>query len=182
MEEKTAAPKKGFIGVFVLAMLNVAVICTLRGLPVMAKEGLALVFYYAVAAIFFLIPVSLVTAELATGWPPKGPGGVYVWVKEAFGPRWGFLAIWLQWIENVIWYPTALSFLAATLAYIYDPSLASNKLYLIMVILVAYWGGHVRELSRDENIRSHKHHRGYWRRFYPRHFYHRSWCYLASYG
>ncbi|MFC1643801.1 amino acid permease [Candidatus Omnitrophota bacterium] len=141
MEEKTAAPQKGLIGVFVLAMINVAVICTLRGLPVMAKEGLALVFYYAVAAIFFLIPVSLVTAELATGWPPKGPGGVYIWVNEAFGPRWGFLAIWLQWIENVIWYPTALSFLAATLAYIYDPSLASNRLYLIIVILVAYWGG-----------------------------------------
>jgi len=65
-------PKRGTLSVFVLAMLNVAIICTLRGLPAMAKEGLALVFYYA-AAVFFLISVSLVTAELATGWPPKGP-------------------------------------------------------------------------------------------------------------
>jgi putative glutamate/gamma-aminobutyrate antiporter len=137
----TARPNKRALGVFVLAMLNVAIICTLRGLPVMAKEGCALVFYYAVAAVFFLIPVSLVTAELATGWPPKGPGGVYIWVKEAFGQRWGFLAIWLQWIQNVIWYPTALSFLAATAAYIYDPTLANNKLYMFIVILATYWGG-----------------------------------------
>ncbi len=141
MEENTAAPKKGVLGFFVLAMLNVAIICTLRGLPVMAKEGLALVFYYAVAAVFFLIPISLVTAELATGWPPRGPGGVYIWVNEAFGERWGFLAIWLQWIQNVIWYPTALSFLAATAAYMYDPTLAYNKVYMLVVILAAYWGG-----------------------------------------
>lgn len=107
----------------------------------MAKEGAALVFYYVAAALFFLIPISLVTAELATGWPPRGPGGVYIWVNEAFGPRWGFLAIWLQWIQNVIWYPTALAFLGATAAYIYDPSLASNKIYMITVILVAFWGG-----------------------------------------
>ena len=66
---------------------------------------------------------------------------MYIWVNEAFGERMGFLEIWLQWIETVIWYPTALSFLAATLAYIYDPALAANKLYMIIVILAAYWGG-----------------------------------------
>ncbi|MFC1576217.1 APC family permease [Candidatus Omnitrophota bacterium] len=141
MGEKKPRRGKGIIGVFTLSMLNLAVICTLRGLPVMAKEGLPLIFYYIMAAAFFLIPISLVTAELATGWPPKGPGGVYVWVNEAFGSKLGFLAIWLQWIQNVIWYPTALSFLAATLAYIYDPTLASNKIYMIVVILLAYWGG-----------------------------------------
>ncbi|MFH1305625.1 MAG: APC family permease, partial [Candidatus Omnitrophota bacterium] len=129
------------LNVFVLAMLNVAVICTLRGLPMLAKEGLPLVFYYVVAAIIFLIPVSLITAELATAWPPRGPGGIYIWVREAYGERLGFLAIWLQWIQNVIWFPTVLSFLAAAIAYLFDPALASNKVYMICVVLAAYWGG-----------------------------------------
>ena len=40
------------INMFVLAMLNVAVICTLRGLPMLAKEGLPLIFYYVVWLIF----------------------------------------------------------------------------------------------------------------------------------
>lgn len=129
------------IGVLALTMLNLAIVCTLRGLPIMAEEGFSLVFYFVVSAAAFLIPVSLVTAELATGWPPRGPGGVFVWVNEAFGLRWGFLAIWLQWVQNVVWFPTILSFIAATLAYLYDPALAENKAYVLAVVLVAYWGG-----------------------------------------
>jgi len=129
------------VGVITLTMLNLAIVCTLRGLPIMAEEGLSLVFYFAVAALVFLIPVSLVSAELATGWPPRGPGGVYIWTREAFGSRIGFLAIWLQWVQNVVWFPTILSFIAATLAYVYDPALASNKFYVLAVVLVTFWCG-----------------------------------------
>ena len=139
--ETIPSPRKKSLGVFTLAMMNVAVICTLRGLPMMAEEGFSLVFYYLVTVLIFLIPVSLISAELATGWPPHGPGGVYIWVREAFGDRWGFVAIWLQWIQNVIWFPTVLSFIAGTIAYIFDPGLASNKAYMVTVILVAYWAG-----------------------------------------
>jgi len=136
-----SGPGKGALSVFTLAMMNLAVICSLRGLPMMAEEGFSLVFYYLLTVVVFLIPVSLVSAELATGWPPYGPGGVYIWVKEAFGERWAFLAIWLQWISNVIWFPTVLSFIAGTIAYIFDPQLAESKLYMVIVILVAYWAG-----------------------------------------
>ncbi|MFH1653555.1 MAG: amino acid permease [Pseudomonadota bacterium] len=141
MTEQPPAISKAKIGVFALAMLNLAIICTLRGLPIMAEEGLSLVFYFLITAIIFVIPVSFVCAELATGWPPQGPGGVYIWVYEAFGPKLGFIAIWLQWVQNVVWFPTMLSFLGATIAYVYDPSLANNKYYMISVILVSYWGG-----------------------------------------
>ena len=142
MADKSMKNKR-IIGTFTLAMINLAIICSLRGLPILAKEGVSLIFYYLAAAIIFLIPVALVTAELATGWPPNGPGGVYVWVREAFGEKLGFLAIWLQWIQNVIWFPTVLSFLGATIAYIFDPELANNKVYMILIILVAYGGGMV---------------------------------------
>ncbi len=141
MEGVSKKSSKGMLGVFTLVMINLAIICTLRGLPILAKEGLSLIFYYVVAAVMFLIPVSLITAELATGWPPEGPGGVYIWVREAFGEKLGFLAVWLQWIQNVIWFPTVLSFLGATLAYLYDPALATNKLYMVCIILASYWGG-----------------------------------------
>lgn len=126
------------LGVFVLAMMNVALIASLRGLPQMAVYGLGSIFFYLLVSLTFLVPVSLVSAELATGWPQTG--GVYIWVKEAFGERQGFLAIWLQWIENVIWYPTQLSFTAGALAYIFTPELADNRFYMVAVILVVYWG------------------------------------------
>ncbi|QVL57747.1 MAG: amino acid permease [Simkaniaceae bacterium] len=131
--------KKKHLSVFLLAMMNVAVIMSLRGLPLMAEEGLSLLFYLAFSAIVFLIPTSLVSAELATGWPEGG--GVYRWVKEAFGDHAGFTAIWLQWIQNVIWYPTILAFAAGALSYLFlDPTLAASKLFNVAVILIVYWG------------------------------------------
>ncbi len=36
---------------------------------------------------------------------PYQQGGMFRWVGEAFGEKLGFLGIWLQWIENTIWYP-----------------------------------------------------------------------------
>lgn len=132
-----AKPKS--MSVFTLTMMIVAAVVSLRGLPMMAKEGLSLVFYILFAAIMFLIPASLVAAELGGAFSDQA-GGVYVWVKEAFGSRWGFTAIWLQWIQNVVWYPTVLGFAAGALAYLFlKPELANNGLYTGLVILVCYW-------------------------------------------
>lgn len=126
------------ISVFVLAMLNVAIMASLRNLPLVASYGLGAVSLFALVAIAFLIPTALISAELATGWP-KG-GGVYIWVREALGNRWGFFAIWMQWVHNVSWYPVILSFVATTLAYVFHPPLAENKLFVITIILVSFWG------------------------------------------
>jgi glutamate:GABA antiporter len=127
------------LGVFALAMINVALVMSLRGLPMMAKEGLSMIFYILFASVLFLVPVSLVSAELASGWPKSG--GVYRWVKEAFGSKCGFIAIWLQWVQNTIWFPTVLAFAAGSLAYLFlDPAIANNKLYNLIVILAIYWG------------------------------------------
>jgi len=125
------------LGVFTLAMINVCAIESLKNLPIMAKVGLQAVFFYVIAGVIFFIPCALVSAELATGWPSTG--GVYEWVKQAFGKKWGFVAIWLQWIENVIWYPTILSFTAATIAYLFYPALAQNKFYMLFSILLVFW-------------------------------------------
>ena len=82
-------------------MINVATILSIRNWPVSAEYGLSSVVFLLLALLFFFIPAALVSAELATGWPQAG--GVFVWVKEALGPRLGFLAIWLLWIENVFY-------------------------------------------------------------------------------
>lgn len=122
---------------FFLTMINVAAIVSLRNLPLTSSYGYRLIFLYLIAALTFFIPAALVSAELATALPKRG--GVFIWVEEAMGTRWGFLAIWLQFIENVIWYPTVLSFTSATIAYIFNPSLAENTQYTICMILGIYW-------------------------------------------
>lgn len=128
---------KRVLSVFSLVMINVIAVDSLRTLPMSAKLGPPLVFYYLVAAIAFFIPVALVAAELATAYP--NTGGLYVWVREAFGRRAGFITIWLQWIYNVVWYPTILAFIAATLSYLFAPELANNKYYLLGTTISLFW-------------------------------------------
>lgn len=126
------------LNVFVLAMLSLATVISLRNLPLSAEYGLSSLFFYLAATLVFMIPYALVSAELASGWP-KG-GGVYIWVREALGDRWGFFAIWMQWFHNMTWYPAMLAFIAAGIAQLINPALAQNKVYLLLVILGGFWG------------------------------------------
>ena len=131
------------LGVFTLAIMNVTAVVSLRGLPAEAVYGLSSAFYYLFAAIVFLIPTSLVAAELAAMFQDK-QGGVFRWVGEAYGKRLGFLAIWVQWIESTIWYPTVLTFGAVSIAFIgmdhpEDMLLANNKYYTLAIVLIIYW-------------------------------------------
>lgn len=134
-----ASNKKPVMTVFTLTMMTVAAVISLRGLPMMAAEGLSMIFYILFATVLFLLPASLVSAELGGAFSQES-GGVYTWVKSAFSSRWGFLAIWLQWVQNVIWYPTVLGFAAASLAYLFlKPELANNGVYTGITIIVVYW-------------------------------------------
>lgn len=126
------------ISLFSLAILIIASIDNMRNLPAAALFGSALIFFFVFSAIVFLIPTSLVAAELSAAFPEKG--GVYQWVNMAFGKKWAMAAIWLQWINTMVWYPTMLSFVAATAAYLINPELAHNNTYLIVTILAIFWG------------------------------------------
>lgn len=125
------------LSVFLLVMINIIAIDSLRNLSSNAVYGLAIPFYYLLATIGFMIPCALVTAELATHHPKTG--GAYVWVERAFGAPWGFVTIWLQWIYNVFWYPTILSFIAANIAYLFDPALANNPIFMISTVLILFF-------------------------------------------
>ena len=140
---KSNAGKAFKLSVATLAIMNITAVVSLRGLPSEAVYGLSSAFYYLFAAIVFLIPTSMVAAELAAMFSDK-QGGVFRWVGEAFGPRTGFLAIWLQWIESTIWYPTVLTFGAVSFAFIgmndaSDAVLASNRTFTLVTVLAIYW-------------------------------------------
>lgn len=144
MANSNAPVKKAAkLGVFTLIMMNIVAVVSLRGLPAEAEYGMSSAFYYLFAALVFLIPVSMVAAELAAMFPYQ-QGGMFRWVGEAFGRKLGFLGIWLQWIQTTIWFPTVLTFGAVSLAFIgldhvADSHLAANKLYSIIVVLGIYW-------------------------------------------
>lgn len=126
------------LGLFLLVMLITGSIDSIRNLPTTALFGPTLVFFFIFSAIVFLIPAGLVSAELSSTWTEQG--GIYDWVRMAFGEKIAVLAIWLQWINTMAWYPTILSTIAGFLAYLINPELAENKTYLVTVILIVFWG------------------------------------------
>lgn len=144
--KSAAQPKKsnpvGKITVMGMTLMIITTVVSLRGLASQAEFGIQSIFWYVLAAIVFLIPFSLVCAELASTYTHSG--GLYRWISEAFGTRWGWTGMYLEWQCLVIWFPAVLMFGAVALAYIFwpesfDATLSSNKLYTILIVLGVFW-------------------------------------------
>ncbi|HBS47643.1 TPA: amino acid permease [Candidatus Dependentiae bacterium] len=136
MANKTYIPKT--MSLFSLIMISSAFTISVRNFPSEAETGMHMIFFALIAAICFFIPVALISAELATGWPIEG--GVYVWIKEAFGNRLGFVGIWLQWNYMILGIISMLYFVGGTMAFIFAPHLAQSRVFLISILLIVLWG------------------------------------------
>ncbi|MGZ4350156.1 MAG: APC family permease [Solirubrobacteraceae bacterium] len=132
---RTPAGSKAMLSWLAMALLTLGSVGDLGAAPATAVLGLASVLLYVVPAIVFLLPASLVSAELASGWK----GGVYNWVSEGISPRMGFVAIWCQFAQTTFYYPALLAYVASTLAYVFAPNLAHSGLYTTVVIIVLFW-------------------------------------------
>ncbi len=115
----------------------IAILAGVSNAPTVALAGPQGIALTLIAALVVLVPTGIISAELGSGWPHDG--GVYLWVREAFGPRLGFLAVFLQWAMQMINTPTALSGVAAIAAYSFAPSLRSNNWYIFAVIVAIIW-------------------------------------------
>ncbi|MGW4519935.1 APC family permease [Amycolatopsis sp. NPDC004378] len=134
---RPASPAPTWISWVALALMTTSSVASLRPSPTMAVYGLACVLLYLIPAVVFLLPTSLVSAELASGWP----GGVYNWVAQGLSKPLGFLAVWCQFAMTIFYYPSLLGYVASTLAYVFDPALAGNGVWTAVVIVVSYWSG-----------------------------------------
>ena len=133
---RAKVPARAYITWVALALMTTSSVASLRPAPTMALYGLAAVFLYLVPAIVFLLPTSLVSAELASGYD----GGVYSRIRGISKPM-GFLAVWCQFAMTIFYYPSLLGFVASTLAYVINPELASSGVWTALVIVVIYWSG-----------------------------------------
>src|SRR5436190_1001749 len=100
MQKRTTMNKITSISTFAMVMLITGAIDSVRNLPSNALFGSSLIFFTIMSAIFFLVPVALVSAELSSNQSQQ-KSGIYYWVKSAFGEKWAFLSIWLQWINTM---------------------------------------------------------------------------------
>lgn len=126
------------LGFFTFAMVTASIIISLRSLPMQAMTGMNILFYFFITTIGFLLPITLILKLFGTAYPVEG--GLYAWVKEAFGERWGFSAIFIQWMHLIIVSVLLLSFISSAIAYAFLPELSENKLFILIVSLIFFWG------------------------------------------
>lgn len=130
----TVSPSRRLNGL-TLSLMMVAATASLRTLPPLAVHGVGSVALVLIPALVFFLPLALVAAELGSGWR----GGLYGWVKQAFGDRMGFVASWCLWIQAVIGFPLVLTVAARAVATLLPPSLATRGLFITVVVLVLSW-------------------------------------------
>ena len=130
-------PVRTYVTWTALALMTVSSVASLRPAPTMALYRARLRLPLRAARDHLPHPDRSVSAELASAWS----GGVFRWVTEGISPNMGFVAAWHQYAMTIFYYPTLLSFVASTLAYVIDPAWASSGVWTAVVIISVYWLG-----------------------------------------
>ncbi|MCX7884144.1 MAG: amino acid permease [Caloramator sp.] len=130
------------IGLWELVFMNVS---ALYGIRWIAKStagsfglGLGAIPAWVIFSFVFFVPSALISAELAATYPRDG--GLYEWVKEAYGEKWGFMVSWLNWTAKIFWYSSFLTFFTVNISFaIGKPELANNKMFVLILSLITFW-------------------------------------------
>lgn len=136
MQKDVTKPKT--LNLFSLVMINIAIFGNVTYWSFLAGYGSAAIVFFLVSLIIFFIPLVFVSSELVTTWPL--PGGLYLWIKKAFGRRAGFITGWLLWIQSLIWIPLPLYWITYSWSYAFFPKWIQNPYYHVILALLILWG------------------------------------------
>ena len=86
-----------------LVLFSVSAILLLDTLAAGAVGGPPVIFWWLFFGVVFFVPMALITAELGCTFPEQG--GIYAWVRDAFGERWSARVTWSYWVNIAVWLP-----------------------------------------------------------------------------
>ncbi|HWL63189.1 MAG TPA: APC family permease [Steroidobacteraceae bacterium] len=103
-------------------LFTVCAILVIDQLAAAASIGTSAIFWWVFTLLLFFIPYALISAELGAAYPEEG--GIYAWVRRAYGPRWGARASWLYWVNVALWMPSVYVLFAGMFAQMFAPELS----------------------------------------------------------
>lgn len=119
---------------FDLVLFTVCAVLVADTVGASAAIGVQGLTFWVLLAIVFFVPYGLVSAELGAAWPQEG--GIYVWVREAFGAFWGSMTSWLYWVNVALWMPSVFVLLTGTMISVFFPGMGRVGEASIVVALV----------------------------------------------
>jgi len=104
-----------------------------------AAIGNSQYFWWLLMFVVFFIPYGFITAELGSTYLDKG--GLYDWVKRAYGRDWGSRSAWYYWIQFVFWLASLAVLFTEVLSQVIGtdiPVIISVALQLILIWAMCY--------------------------------------------
>src|SRR5262245_17819641 len=125
------------MGLSDLVMFFVVTVIGLRWIATAAAVGPSALVIWLIGFLALFVPLGFTVVELSSRYPEEG--GLYLWIKHAFGEFPAFLSGWLYWASNLTYFPGVLYFSAASALFAFGPSaqaLGSSAPYFVAASLV----------------------------------------------
>lgn len=116
-----------------LVLFTVSAILLLDTLAAAASVGASSIFWWFLLGIIFFIPFALISAEMGCSYPEQG--GIYAWIRDAFGPRWASRATWCYWVNTAIWIPAIYVLFAGVFKQMFFPDMILGWQIIIGIVL-----------------------------------------------
>lgn len=124
------------MGITPLALFSLCAVLVVDTLTASASIGVSSIGWWLLILVVFVLPYGLITSELSSAYP--GEGGIYDWVKKAFGSNWAIRTTWFYWINVGLWMPAVYILFAGMFAELFAPDLPLSAQILICIALT--WG------------------------------------------
>lgn len=126
------------LGLWDVVAMNIVAIVGLRWISRSARIGAPSVTLWILACLVFFVPLAAALIELSSRYPEQG--GIYAWVRRAFGTGHGYACGWCMWVNNLFYFPSLLLFAAANLTLVAGgPALADNRAFSIAFVVGLLW-------------------------------------------
>ncbi len=123
-----------------LTLFGIVSLIGVRWIPAAAHAGSGSIVSWLLAGLLFGAPLAVAVAALMSKYP--GPGGLYTWTANDFGPAHGFMAFWVYWVGIAFLFPGAAVFYLSSSAYTFGHAyahLADSRAFIICGSLAAIW-------------------------------------------
>ena len=81
----------------------------------------------------FFVPYALISAELGTQYPSEG--GMYTWIKKAFGKKWASRVAWFYWVNYPLWIASLADLITTMLMQMLGVEM---EIWMVLAIQVFY--------------------------------------------
>ena len=125
--------KKKKFRLFDAILATVCITLVAESVSPTAAIGNSQYFWWLFLIVAFCVPYGMISAELGTTY--QSEGGMYDWVKRAFGAKWASRVAWNYWINFPLWIASLAVAVTDVIAGIFDLEL---NIWVLLILQLGY--------------------------------------------